>query len=613
MRRPSRHNAVYIGLLAGSFLAALVAGWTSLAVEIDNAAYDVMYRLYRPPHWQTQSILLAIDEGTLKESGGVSALRRTLAEGLERVASAKPRAVAIDMILSDPGDPADNARLEKALAAVPNVVLSCDLLPGGEAWDDPLPRFRQRAAAVGHVHANPDVVSRAVPLEKATARDRRWALALEAYRAARKAEVLESPRDLLVGDRLIPAARSDARAMLVRYVPPGMAPIPHVSVKELKQQPALAARFTGKTVFAGVTAQTAARDRMMTPYQRSAVGLEIHASAFETIAQGMFLRPAPEWLALSVCLLLAAGAGLTFFFLAGWPAYLVAGCILGAAHLAPYWAFTRNVVLPYSPTVSTAWLCLVVAGGYQYLAVRRRLGRSEAERVRYQQAMHFVTHEMRTPLTAIQGSSELMGRYNLPEDKRKQIAALINSESKRLARMIEIFLSVERLGAGQMELKQERFTAPELVASCVERMRTLADRKQIRVVVEALPEASLTGDRELMEYAVYNLLTNAVKYSPAQTTVTVSGKRESDRVCLSVKDEGIGMDQAEVKKIFQKFYRTRRAEQSGEAGTGIGLSIVEQIVSEHGGTVEVASSPGRGSCFTVALPAQAPVAAAGQN
>ena len=87
--------------------------------------------------------------------------------------------------------------------------------------------------------------------------------------------------------------------------------------------------------------------------------------------------------------------------------------------------------------------------------MRRSLRRSEAERARYQQAMHFVTHEMRTPLSAIQGSSELISRYALTEEKRKQIALLINSESKRLARMVEIFLNVERLSAGQMELKRE--------------------------------------------------------------------------------------------------------------------------------------------------------------
>ena len=106
-----------------------------------------------------------------------------------------------------------------------------------------------------------------------------------------------------------------------------------------------------------------------------------------------------------------------------------------------------------------------------------------------------------------------------------------------------------------------------------------------------------------MEYAFYNLLTNAIKYSPPRTQVTLAAVRKHEHAYISVEDQGIGMDQKEVKKIFQKFYRTKRAEQSGEAGTGIGLSIVEQIVIQHGGTIEVMSRPGQGSRFTMVLPA----------
>lgn len=603
----------YAASVAGAFLVALAAGWTPLASEIDNAAYDLMFRIHRPPHWQTHSVLLAIDEQTLMESGGVRSQRKLLAEALELVAPAKPRAVAIDIILADRGDPAEDARLERALERTPNLVLSCDLLPEGSAWDDPLPRFRRHAAAVGHVHANPDPVSRSVPLEKATARDRRWALALEAYRVGHGAQILESPRDLQIGNLIIPAARDDARAMRIRYVPPDMPPIPRVSLKQLKADPTLASLFRGKTVFVGITAPTAARDRLMTPYRTLAVGLDIHANAFETIEQGQFLTSAPEWQVLLLSIGLAAAAGLAFGLLSGWPAYATAALILASAHLAPYWLFTQGVVFPYSPPASVAWLTLVTAAAYQYLVVRRRLRTSEAEKTRYQHAVQFVTHEMRTPLTAIQGSSELMGRYALPEEKRKQIAGLIHSESKRLARMIEIFLNVERLSAGQMELKHEHFPVRDLVETCVGRARPLAERKQIRIEVEALAEENLTGDRELMEYAVYNLLTNAVKYSPPSTTVRVSGLRDRDRFRLAVKDEGIGMDRHEVKKIFQKFYRTRKAEQSGEAGTGIGLSIVEQIVIQHGGTIEVLSKPGQGSCFTLVLPARTAALTAERN
>ena len=108
-----------------------------------------------------------------------------------------------------------------------------------------------------------------------------------------------------------------------------------------------------------------------------------------------------------------------------------------------------------------------------------------------------------------------------------------------------------------------------------------------------------------MEYACYNLLTNAVKYSPQRTEVTASAWKEDSWIHIAVKDQGIGMDQKEVKQIFQKFYRTKKAEESGEAGTGIGLSIVQQIVEQHGGRIEVTSRPGAGSCFTVVMAARA--------
>jgi two-component system, OmpR family, sensor histidine kinase SenX3 len=142
------------------------------------------------------------------------------------------------------------------------------------------------------------------------------------------------------------------------------------------------------------------------------------------------------------------------------------------------------------------------------------------------------------------------------------------------------------------------------VAICVDRVRLLAERKHIAIHLEPITnELQVTGDRELMEYACYNLLTNAVKYSPQRTQVTVSGSYESGHVRISVRDQGIGMDQKEVRQIFRKFYRTKKAEESGEAGTGIGLSIVQQIVEQHGGEIDVSSQPGVGSCFTLVLPA----------
>jgi len=604
-----KSTASYIALLAAAFVVAVVGSWM-FGAQLDNYAYDYMFRLYQPQPWQPQSELLAIDERTLSAiPGGIRGIRQPLAEALRLVAPAAPKAVAVDVILAERSqDPAVDAALAQAFQATPDLVLSCELIDDGRQWEEPLEEFR-RGAALGHVYADPDKndsVTRAIPLEKRSGHVRRWALSLEAFRLSRGAPIVESPSDLQIGDTVIPA-RGDGRPMRVRFIPFDMAPIPRVSLKDLLDDPAGAAKFTGKVVFIGVTAITEVRDRLLTPYAlgRQTTGIEINAQAFETMAQGRFLTDVSDFWVLLFSLGLVVAAGLAFRYLPGWRAYAASVLILGCAGVTPYVFFTHQRVLPFSTPASAALLGTMTAAAYYHLVVRRNLRLEQATRARYQQAMHFVTHEMRTPLSAIQGSSELISRYALTEEKRQQIALLINSESKRLARMVEIFLNVERLSAGQMELKRQAIPLKEMVDVCVARVRPLGERKHIAITLEPIPEElQLTGDRELMEYACYNLLTNAVKYSPQRTEVKISGWRDDGHIRIAVKDQGIGMDQKEVKQVFQKFYRTKKAEESGEAGTGIGLSIVQQIVEQHGGRIEVTSEPGVGSCFTVVVPVQ---------
>jgi signal transduction histidine kinase len=359
-------------------------------------------------------------------------------------------------------------------------------------------------------------------------------------------------------------------------------------------------------VFLGVTALSAARDRLTNSYGDPVAGVEVHAQAFETMRRGVFMMPAAAMYVLAACLALTVGAGLIFVFVPGWWAYAVDLLLLGAAFAIPFETFRHAIVFPFSAPVAVAWLASVSAATFQHFFVRRQLRTSESEKSRYQQAIHWVAHEMRTPLTAIQGSSEIMTRYKLPEEKGKQLSEMINSESKRLARMIQTFLDVERLADGQMELKKESFAASAVVDSCLKRVGPIAERKNIRLFLDTPVAASLTGDRELMEYAFYNLLTNAVKYSPADTEIHVFATVSGGELRLSVRDQGIGMDAQELKSIFKKFYRTKRAEASGEVGTGIGLSIVEQIVTHHNGRMEVTSEPGKGSCFTIIVSASNP-------
>jgi signal transduction histidine kinase len=601
----SNRKLGYIPIALGCFLVAIVAGWTAIATRIDNYVYDWMWQVSAPAPRAAQSLIVAIDGPTYQAMGGVGRYRTMVAEALERLQSAHPKVVAVDILLTDRGDdPAQNQRLAKAMCATKNLVLVADLV--NEDWEDPLPEFQACAAAVGHDKSDEDSrdgVTRALPLEKRTARERHWALALEAFRLARMAPIVESPEDVRVGKETIPAPLTvnQNRPLRVVYnVVYNKDDRP--SLVDLVADPSKSIRADGKAVFIGVTALSATRDRVRTPVGEMP-GVEVHAHLYETLQGGYFLTDAPNLMVPAVCLSIALLTALTFAFYSGWRAYVMSFALLAAVHYSPFLLFRRGMIFPYFAPLSTMWLSVVGAASYQYFFVRRELRQSEAERTRYRRAFQWVTHEMRSPLTAIQGSSELMGRYNLSEDKRKQIAETINSESKRLARMIQTFLDVERLSEGHIGLKREPFSASELIETCLTRARVLAEPKEIRIHTAEQLKGELNGDRELMEYAVYNLLTNAVKYSPSNTEITISSEARGDELRISVQDEGIGVDSKELKSIFQKFYRTKRAEASGETGSGIGLSIVEQIVKVHGGSMEVSSEVGRGSCFTMVLPA----------
>lgn len=600
----TRRKLPFLLLGCAAFLIAMTAGWTAISAQIDSYHSDWIMRIYQTPNPALDAMILEIDDATLLNYKGDRNLRNTLAHALDRVAAVQPKAVAIDLILAEESEDSQDQRLAATLAKVPNLVLSADIMSHGDDWEEPYKLFLPAAKAIGHVHADPDRydgVSRQVQLEKVAKRTRHWALALETYRLSIGAgTIIESPKDLQVGDKVIPVARrgNEGRAMIIRY---RNEPVRRLSVKDVIENPKAAEQFRNKVVFVGVTSQSKARDRLVTP-TIPMMGVEINAHIYETIAQRDFVRKASNIAVVVVCVMFTASTALMFAFVGGWQAYLVAAMQIFLAHAFPHLLFGEGVIFPLLAPAGCAWLSGLSCAAYEYFVVRKQLRESEAGRLRYQQAIRFVVHEMKQPLTAIQGSSELMTRYNLNDDKRKQMNQMINSESKRLSRMMQTFLDVERLTEGQMQMKRVPFAVQDVVRTSVERIRPLADRKNISILNGEQTTDEMMGDQELMEYAIYNLLSNAIKYSPAETHVQVDARRKGDQLEISVRDQGIGLDEKELKIIGTKFYRTSRAEKSGEAGTGIGLSIVLQIVEHHGGRIVITSAPNHGSCFTVVVP-----------
>jgi CHASE2 domain-containing sensor protein len=152
-RRGWKSTASYSGLLAASFVVAVAASWM-FGRQVDNYTYDYMFQRMPPKAGPPQSVILAIDDATLRDSGGMGHIRGALAAGLRRIAAARPKVIAVDIILADRVDPREDAELADAFRVIPNLVLDCEMDPAGTQWEDPLPAFLQSAPALGQ-HARP--------------------------------------------------------------------------------------------------------------------------------------------------------------------------------------------------------------------------------------------------------------------------------------------------------------------------------------------------------------------------------------------------------------------------------------------------------------------------
>jgi signal transduction histidine kinase len=216
-----------------------------------------------------------------------------------------------------------------------------------------------------------------------------------------------------------------------------------------------------------------------------------------------------------------------------------------------------------------------------------------------------VSHEFRTPLTAIRQLSELLTSDRAPtDDMRREYSAAINRESSRLHRLVEGLLRFGRMEAGAIDFQWASIDATALVEAVVTDFRHEAARHGHEIAMTTTgPAVTVQADREALGTALWNLLDNAVKYSPECRTIWVETCGNSSGVRIQVRDRGIGIDPDDRSRIFGTFVRGRDAAALGVQGTGIGLAVTQRIVRRHGGTLEVESRRGEGSTFTIALPA----------
>jgi signal transduction histidine kinase len=218
-----------------------------------------------------------------------------------------------------------------------------------------------------------------------------------------------------------------------------------------------------------------------------------------------------------------------------------------------------------------------------------------------------VMHEIKTPLMAITTASELMQRAGLPEEQLRNLAQMIHKESFRLANMTRDFVDFARLESGRIRLAQEPVDIGEIIQEVVSLSSSQASARQITIDVAlagGLPDKhsprQILGDADRLKQVLVNLVSNAIKYNRDNGRVIISASVGESELCVGVSDTGMGIAEEDLPRLFERFYRIPGSEK--REGSGLGLTIAQKIVEAHNGRIEVQSTVGEGTTFTIVLP-----------
>lgn len=223
-----------------------------------------------------------------------------------------------------------------------------------------------------------------------------------------------------------------------------------------------------------------------------------------------------------------------------------------------------------------------------------------------------VSHELKTPITAIRAHLENL--LDGVEEPNHEVLEVMLAQSERLGRLVEQLLDLSRLESGEVPLRREEVSLGPLVTQVMSEIEVASADRDVDVrsdVPDDLP--SIEADPERVHQVIFNLVDNAVRFTPEGGEVRIQAHRHNGSVEVSVADTGVGIPPEALPRLFERFYRVDPARAREDGGTGIGLAIARSVVEAHGGTIRAESEPGQGSTFTFDLPVARPAAPAGTN
>ena len=233
---------------------------------------------------------------------------------------------------------------------------------------------------------------------------------------------------------------------------------------------------------------------------------------------------------------------------------------------------------------------------------------SEAERV-HEVRRDFVaniSHELKTPIGALSLLSEAVLSASDDPASVVKFASRMQLEAKRLTDLVQEIINLSRLqDSDPLQIATENVVL-ELINEAVDLVKTTSEAKGISVSISSIPDVVVLGDGDQLIMAIHNLLENAINYSPKNTNVSISASVADEIIEIVITDQGIGIPEGELDRIFERFYRVDPARSRQTGGTGLGLSIVKHVANRHGGDVAVWSTPDVGSTFSIRFPLVAP-------
>ena len=376
------------------------------------------------------------------------------------------------------------------------------------------------------------------------------------------------------------------------------------------------ANFKDKVVIIGTDTGKSAREYVLTPYSReinAMTSIELNANSFQTLIENSAPMRLPQWVnILLTCLISVLTVHVVLTLKPSHGLMLLGSTIIGLGVVATLLFLSLRLWVDLAHPFLAIFLCyyffipyrLIIENrkSWEYFQKNKLLQQVEVLKTNF---ISMMSHDLKTPIARIQGMTEVILKDEIAlSSQQREAVDTIKGSSDDLLKFINSILQYGRIESQGVELHKQSKDINQLIKDVIKKHEFLAKVKKIKILQELDPLFPLALDPDLMKQVLSNLIENAIKYSPEESTVLVKSREESDKVLVEVIDQGMGIPSVDLPNIFMKFFRSHNVKTSTIKGTGLGLYLAQYFVQLHKGHITVISEPEKGSSFTVHLPLQ---------